>query len=649
MSRAARLLPPLAALALAPRGQRARRPVPAARRGPRRLVLGAVVLAGLWLGLAASAAGAPGQLGYDGCLSNDGAQNCGDLFPPGAAGPLDGARDVAVSPDSRSVYVASALSDAVAHFFRAAPEGQIALDGCLSNAGTPNCVDLPPAGLGGPLAGASAVAESPDGESLYVASAAGSIARFASGPSVGPDGQLAYLSCLANDAAAGCGDLPPAGATGPLLNARDVAVSGDGASIYVVAVGVGAFGSLSHFFRGGPAGEIAFGGCLSTSGAALGCVPVGPLEFAAGVAVSPDGRSVYVASGISDAIARFDRIPTGQLGYAGCLANSGAQGCADLFPPGPAGPLDGAVSAAVSPDGRSVYVASFDSGSVAHFLRAPDGALAYDGCLSSSGTPDCGDLPPAGAAGPLNGAGGVAVSADGRSVYVVSGASDSVSHFARALPGGRIAYDGCLANGAAGGCGDLPPAGAGGPLDDAASVAVSPDGRSVYVASFASRSVSHFFRALGADPPPGSVRTPGLGPRAGGVSTPGRVRCRGARATILAAGALTRGTRGRDVIVGRPGRDVIRGLGGNDTICGRGGGDALIGGAGADRLFGEGGPDRLFGGTGRDLLAGGPGRDRLLGGPAIDLLRGGPGRDLLSGGPGRDRLAGGPGLDRQLP
>lgn len=140
---------------------------------------------------------------------------------------------------------------------------------------------------------------------------------------------------------------------------------------------------------------------------------------------------------------------------------------------------------------------------------------------------------------------------------MASSGSSSIAHFARVVPEGQIFYDGCLADGAGEGRGDLPPAGAAGPLGGALDLSVSPDGRSVYVASSVSDSVAHFFRALGADPPPGSVRTPGAG-RAGGVSTPGLPRCQGARATILAAGARTRSTRARDVIVGRAGSPPAR-------------------------------------------------------------------------------------------
>jgi Tol biopolymer transport system component len=108
-------------------------------------------------------------------------------------------------------------------------------------------------------------------------------------------------------------------------------------------------------------------------------------------------------------------------------------------------------------------------------------------------------------------------------------------------------------------------------------------------------------------------------------------RCSGRKATAMAAdGALTRGTRGSDVIVGNPGADVIRAGKGRDRVCGGGGGDRIEGGPGGDRLKGEGG---------RDLLEGRGGRDRLNGGAGRDRLRGGTGRDRCKGGPGRDRTS----------
>ena len=93
----------------------------------------------------------------------------------------------------------------------------------------------------------------------------------------------------------------------------------------------------------------------------------GPWE----VAVSPDGKSVYAASFGSHAVARFNRnTTTGAIGQpagaAGCISDTGAGPCADGHG------LDFAEGVAVSPDGKSVYVASDDEGGgggVARFNR----------------------------------------------------------------------------------------------------------------------------------------------------------------------------------------------------------------------------------------------------------------------------------------
>jgi hypothetical protein len=54
---------------------------------------------------------------------------------------------------------------------------------------------------------------------------------------------------------------------------------------------------------------------------------------------------------------------TGQVAYDGCVADTAAHGCFDL----PGAPLDGAASVTASPDGKSVYVAALDGSSAAHF------------------------------------------------------------------------------------------------------------------------------------------------------------------------------------------------------------------------------------------------------------------------------------------
>ena len=91
-------------------------------------------------------------------------------------------------------------------------------------------------------------------------------------------------------------------------------------------------------------------------------------RLATRVAISPDGKNVYVASSRSDAIAIFRRdARTGTLtqraGAAGCIAARGAGGCAS------ARALNGPNSVAVSADGRNVYATSLVSDAVAVFRR----------------------------------------------------------------------------------------------------------------------------------------------------------------------------------------------------------------------------------------------------------------------------------------
>ena len=85
----------------------------------------------------------------------------------------------------------------------------------------------------------------------------------------------------------------------------------------------------------------------------------------------------------------------------------------------------------MSPDGRSLYAAAYESDAAAHLLRDPAGGrLTWDGCLSNDGSGICGDLPEA----PLEGAAHVAANPDGRSVYVGSVLAGMLARFTRELP-----------------------------------------------------------------------------------------------------------------------------------------------------------------------------------------------------------------------
>jgi DNA-binding beta-propeller fold protein YncE len=381
----------------------------------------------VWLAPAGEAAAAPGQLIYEGCLANNAGDGCADL----AGTPLTRAQGVAVSGDGRSVYVASSGSDSLAHFSRTGTRGQLAYGGCLGNDAQTGCGDLPAA----PIDGAVNVAVSPDGRSVYaVASGGHTIAHFFRGS----DGHVAWDGCLGSDGLQGCGDL----FARPLDGASGVTVSPDGQSVYVASAGNN---SIEHFLRTGLQGQITYDGCLETQ---PGCVvTTHPLSSPSDVAVSPDGRFVYVASVASGSIAHYVRGSNGRLAYESCVANDALPGCADL----PGTPLDLPFGLALSPDGRSLYAVSAQGNSIAHLRAGDTGRLGYEGCLANTAVSGCDDLPGA----PLGGAAGVEVSPDGASVYVASSSSDSIAHFFRA-PDGRLTYDGCLANSNTQGCADLP-------------------------------------------------------------------------------------------------------------------------------------------------------------------------------------------------
>ena len=169
-------------------------------------------------------------------------------------------------------------------------------------------------------------------------------------------------------------------------------------------------------------------------------------------------------------------------GTAGCTSEAGDQGCADGIA------LHGSGSIVVSPDGENAYLASQDSDSVVIFNRNPDtGRLSqkWNGTAGCIFEPGSAPPEPAGACAEgkaLDAAETVAISPDGANVYVASRLSDAVAVFDRDPANGRLVQQTGLA-----GC--VSETGSGGQcadgtaLDGASTVTVSPDGANVYVAS----------------------------------------------------------------------------------------------------------------------------------------------------------------------
>ena len=275
-------------------------------------------------------------------------------------------------------------------------------------------------------------------------------------------------------------------------------------------------------------------GCIADAGSAIGCATTQQgLDGAEGVAVSPDGNSVYVASELDNAIVRFDRNTTTRaLTPQGCIADPpDAAGCATTQQG-----LDAPFDVAVSADGKSVYVASALDDAIVRFDRnTTSGALSPQGCVADAGSAiGCATTQQG-----LDGAAGVAVSGDGQSAYAASNLDDAIVRFDRNTTSGALGGQGCIADaGSAIGCATTQQG-----LDAATGVAVSADDGSVYVASFFDAAIVRFDREVFVAPPPPSVTTPptATGQRAAALkkckkkrSAKARRKCR-KRANLLPA------------------------------------------------------------------------------------------------------------------
>jgi DNA-binding beta-propeller fold protein YncE len=489
--------------------------------------------------------GSDGALTPAGCIADVGdAAGCG-----ATAQGLNGAAGVVVSPNGASVYVVSITDDAIVRFNRGAG-GALTPAGCISDVGDTAGCGTTTQGLNG----ATEVAVSPDGASVYAVSLIDSaIVRFNRAAS----GALSSPSCIAD-----VGDTAGCGATAQGLNfADDVTVSPDGASVYAVSQ----FDSAIVRFNRGAGGALTSAGCISDFGDTAGCgVTAEGLDSSRGVVVSPNGASVYVVSQFDEAIVRFNRGAGGALTPAGCISDVGdPAGCGAT-----AEGLNGARGVAVSPDGASVYVVSGFDIAIVRFNRAAGGALTPTGCIGDlAGSAGC-DATTQG----LNGAFGVAVSPDDENVYAVASTDSAIVRFDRELPGpdsdgdgvsdgsdacpaqqGPASNGGCPASGGAGaltpqGCisdvGD--PAGCGATtegLNDAAGVAVSPDGASVYAVSAVDDAIVRFNRS------PAGVLTPagciadvgdaaGCGTTAQGLDGPSTVAVSPDGASVYAVSAV---------------------------------------------------------------------------------------------------------------
>lgn len=230
-----------------------------------------------------------------------------------------------------------------------------------------------------------------------------------------------------------------------LDGASSVAVSEDGKSVYVTGYTDDA---LAVFDRDAATGALTFSTFFQD-----GVGGVDGLDEANSVAVSHDGKSVYVAGYNDNALAVFDRdTATGALTFSTFLQNGvgGVEG------------IGGAYSVAVSPDGKSVYVAGYDDNALAVFDRNTDtGVLAFQTFFQD-------DVEGDNLFNPCD----VAVSPDGRHVYLLSYFDEAIVVYERNARNGYLARSSVNES-------SISVEG----LDSPSALAISPDGTTVYITS----------------------------------------------------------------------------------------------------------------------------------------------------------------------
>jgi DNA-binding beta-propeller fold protein YncE len=218
-----------------------------------------------------------------------------------------------------------------------------------------------------------------------------------------------------------------------ISNAVDVTVAPDGRNVY----GLGfASDEIGVFDRNARTGAIEFADLTDGDG----------LENPEAIVISRDGDNAYVAGEFSDSVHSYERNAEGQLNNIDSDVDGvdGADG------------LNGAVDVAITRTGTHVYVAGSEDNAIALLARQSDGSLAWQDAFIN-GLQDITNMVDPSA---------VAISPDGKNVYVASEGSGAVVTFKRFAATGQLDYVESDA----------------GFFEEAQDVAVSPDGRQVYVA-----------------------------------------------------------------------------------------------------------------------------------------------------------------------
>ena len=270
---------------------------------------------------------------------------------------IEGVRQIAVAPSGPGIYAAGSEGGgdgadggtdgdgALVTLKRNAGSGALTQADCLPATDSPLVGDACASGASVatvPLDGVTAVTVSPDGRHVY----AGGFSGLAGFNRSTTTGDLAgAIACLRRFSGVfSCPAEPKIAIT------EDIAISPDGTSLYTAAGG-----RIVQFSRQPISGALAFVECIAATAGECTAGAPGLGSSVEGIAVSPDNQTVYVTSRLGDNVRAFRRdLATGKLTQIHCLAFTVIAGC------GAGAGLKGPRAVFPSPDGRHVYVGSYD-------------------------------------------------------------------------------------------------------------------------------------------------------------------------------------------------------------------------------------------------------------------------------------------------
>lgn len=386
------------------------------------------------------------KTGADGCFANAATGSCTVL-----TGELPHPEALAISADGKSVYVVSgdiggSSNGVLVGFSRDTTTGVLTplagATGCFANSVVGTCTQL-----SGQLVRTGTVSISPDGTSVYTAgtvtnlNANGVVTTFSRDTTTGA---LTYGSCVASAAVGSC--TVSSGVFSISASSTKLALSPDGRNAYLNAR---FSNSLAVFDRDVATGALTLktgaAGCFANATLGSCTVLSGYLPSPLSVSLSPDGKNVYVDAGgtgdLIDTVIVFSRnATTGELtklsGASGCLASDVLNDCTVVNPAAQDAANFDSKGVAISPDGLSAYVTSFNWNMLLAFDRSVDtGALTLKsgaaGCFADVAMAPCTTT-----ANLLFAPTPVVISPDGRNVYTGSAFSSkpNVAVFTRAQP-----------------------------------------------------------------------------------------------------------------------------------------------------------------------------------------------------------------------